>query len=105
MRLKATEASCIAITLWCKGAPWPSRTDLVKAAASFCLSISGEATCDNTPAKSVGAEAALSAAWSADALKGVATDAEGLNSDIHASAVYRAHLCNVVARKAVAAAG
>ena len=28
-----------------------------------------------------------------------------LNSDIHASAVYRAHLCNVVARKAVAAAG
>ena len=52
-----------------------------------------------------GFEAALTANWSADALKGVATDADGLNSDIHASAIYRAHLCNVVARKAVAAAG
>ena len=31
--------------------------------------------------------------------------ASGLNSDIHADAEYRAHLCNVVAKRAVAAAG
>ena len=52
-----------------------------------------------------GFEAALAANWSAAALNGVATADDDLNSDIHASAEYRAHLCNVVARRAVAAAG
>ncbi len=50
-------------------------------------------------------EAALAKNWSADALAGVATPADGLNSDIHASAEYRAHLVGVMARRAVAAAG
>ncbi|MDE2332918.1 MAG: xanthine dehydrogenase family protein subunit M [Rhodospirillales bacterium] len=50
-------------------------------------------------------EAALAKTWSADALAGVATPAEGLNSDIHASAEYRAHLIGVMAKRAVAAAG
>ncbi|MBU6497996.1 MAG: xanthine dehydrogenase family protein subunit M [Rhodospirillales bacterium] len=50
-------------------------------------------------------ETALSANWSADALAGIATPADGLNSDIHASAEYRAHLIGVMARRAVAAAG
>lgn len=50
-------------------------------------------------------EAALDASWSADALAGVETPAEGLMSDIHGSAAYRAHLVGVMARRAVAAAG
>ena len=47
-------------------------------------------------------EAALAADWSADALQGVATPADGLNGDMHASAPYRAHLIGVMARRAVA---
>ena len=51
-----------------------------------------------------GFEAALAASWSPAALTSVPTDDSDLNSDIHASAEYRAHLCNVVARRAVAKA-
>ncbi len=47
-------------------------------------------------------EAALAADWSADALRGVLTPADGLNSDMHASAPFRAHLIGVMARRAVA---
>lgn len=50
-------------------------------------------------------ESALASNWSADAVKGVAVDAGSLNSDIHASAEYRAHLIGVMAGRAVAAAG
>lgn len=49
-------------------------------------------------------EAALTADWSADAIKGIVTSADGLNGDIHASPEYRAHLIGVMARRAVAAA-
>jgi carbon-monoxide dehydrogenase medium subunit len=49
-------------------------------------------------------EAALDKNWSADALNGITTPAEGLNSDIHASAEYRAHLVGVMAKRAVAIA-
>jgi len=48
-------------------------------------------------------EAALAKSFSADAIKDIAIPDEGLNSDIHASAEYRAHLVNVMARRAVAA--
>jgi carbon-monoxide dehydrogenase medium subunit len=48
-------------------------------------------------------EAALARSFSADAIKDIAIPADGLNSDIHASAEYRAHLVNVMARRAVAA--
>ena len=52
-----------------------------------------------------GFEQALAKSWSASALDGVPTPADGLNSDIHGSAEYRAHLVGVVAKRAVAKAG
>ena len=50
-------------------------------------------------------EQALAKSFSADAIKGVKVAASNLNSDIHASSEYRAHLINVMARRAVAACG
>ena len=48
-------------------------------------------------------EAALAGSFTPDAIKDIAIPQDGLNSDIHASAEYRAHLVNVMARRAVAA--
>lgn len=50
-------------------------------------------------------ESALSGSWSADAAKGVKMSDDGLNTDIHASAEYRAHLISIMASRAVTAAG
>jgi carbon-monoxide dehydrogenase medium subunit len=50
-------------------------------------------------------EAALGRSFTPDAIKDIAIPDTGLNSDIHASAEYRAHLVNVMARRAVAACG
>ena len=50
-----------------------------------------------------GLEAALSANWSADAVDAVEVSAEGLMSDIHGDAAYRANLIKVMAKRAVAA--
>ena len=50
------------------------------------------------------AEAALATNWSAAAIKGLTLDPEDLNTDIHASAEYRAHLCCVMLAKAVSEA-
>ena len=49
-------------------------------------------------------EKALAKNFSAKALDGIAVKPRGLNSDIHASAEYRAHLIGVMAKRAVAAA-
>ena len=50
-------------------------------------------------------EKALSAKFAADAVATVKVPAGDLNSDIHASADYRAHLIGVLAKRAVAACG
>ncbi|MEZ5657663.1 MAG: xanthine dehydrogenase family protein subunit M [Burkholderiaceae bacterium] len=49
------------------------------------------------------AEQALDADFSEHALAGLTLPADGLNEDLHAPAVYRAHLVSVMARRAVAA--
>ncbi len=50
------------------------------------------------------AEEALKKRFAPKSLEGVKADPSGLNSDIHADAEYRAHLINVMARRAVEAA-
>jgi aerobic carbon-monoxide dehydrogenase medium subunit len=50
-------------------------------------------------------EKALAASFTPDAIKDIKVPADNLNADIHASAEYRAHLCNVMARRAVTACG
>jgi carbon-monoxide dehydrogenase medium subunit len=50
-------------------------------------------------------EAALKSNWSPGALDNVRISADGLLSDIHGSADYRANLVKVMAQRAVAAAG
>jgi carbon-monoxide dehydrogenase medium subunit len=50
------------------------------------------------------AEAALARRFEAAALDEIEIDADGLNSDIHASAEYRAHCVRVMAKRAVLAA-
>jgi carbon-monoxide dehydrogenase medium subunit len=49
-------------------------------------------------------EEALKKRFSSKAIEGLSVAAEGLNSDIHGSAEYRAHLIGVLARRAVAEA-
>jgi carbon-monoxide dehydrogenase medium subunit len=49
-------------------------------------------------------EEALKKRFAPKSLEGLTHTADGLNSDIHASAEYRAHLIGVMARRAVAAA-
>jgi carbon-monoxide dehydrogenase medium subunit len=49
-------------------------------------------------------EEALGTSFDPKAIEGLAVDPAGLNTDIHADADYRAHLINVLARRAVAAA-
>jgi carbon-monoxide dehydrogenase medium subunit len=51
------------------------------------------------------AEAALAVNWSPAAVADIKVSADGLNNDIHASAEYRAHLVQVVTKRAVVAAG
>ncbi len=50
------------------------------------------------------AEAALSADFSENALRGLSIEPEGMIADIHGAADYRAHLCAVMTRRAVAGA-
>ena len=51
------------------------------------------------------AEAALNANFNADALEGLSVPADGMIGDLHGSKEYRAHLVNVITKRAVIAAG
>ena len=51
------------------------------------------------------AEAALASDFTADAVAGLAVEADGMIGDLHGSKAYRAHLVGVLTRRAVAAAG
>jgi carbon-monoxide dehydrogenase medium subunit len=46
-------------------------------------------------------EEALTTSWSAEAARNVKVSAEGMNSDLHGSAAYRAHLVSVMAARAL----
>ena len=50
-------------------------------------------------------ESALSSDFAAVALDRITVSADDMNSDLHASAEYRAHLVSVIAKRAVQAAG
>jgi aerobic carbon-monoxide dehydrogenase medium subunit len=50
------------------------------------------------------AEAALQGKFNAKAVEGLKAGSKDLNSDMHASAEYRAHLIGVMAKRAVVAA-
>ncbi len=52
--------------------------------------------------RATGLEAKLAVQWSASVLQGASVSAEGLNSDLHGSAEYRAALIPVLAARAVA---
>jgi carbon-monoxide dehydrogenase medium subunit len=49
-------------------------------------------------------EEALKKRFSPKSIEGMTVPAEGMSSDIHGSAEYRAHLVGVMARRALAAA-
>lgn len=50
------------------------------------------------------AEAALSANFSPDAIEGLSLSGDDMISDLHGTGAYRAHLCGVMTKRAVAAA-
>lgn len=75
---------------------------VAKAAGEIRVGVTGAGS--NGVFRWTAAENALRNRFGAKSLEGLAHSAEGLNSDIHADAVYRAHLIGVMARRAVEAA-
>jgi carbon-monoxide dehydrogenase medium subunit len=71
---------------------------VAETAAGIRLAVTGAGACAY---RDSAIEAALGKAFSVAALDGVTVDKADLNSDLHASAAYRAHLVVVMARRAV----
>lgn len=74
---------------------------VAKGAAGVRVAITGAG--DDGVFRHPGLEAALTADWSDGAVNEVAISADGLMSDLHGSAEYRANLIRVMAKRAVAA--
>ena len=75
---------------------------VAKTGGQVRVAINGAAACVFRQAEM---ERALTGAWSADSVAGVKQPSSDMNSDIHGSAEYRAHLVTVMAKRAVIAAG
>ncbi|KLN62552.1 carbon monoxide dehydrogenase [Kiloniella spongiae] len=71
---------------------------VAKTSAGIRVAVTGAGPCVFRQAEM---EAALSASFTPQALENIAVSADGLNSDIHASAEYRANLIKVLAKRAV----
>ena len=76
---------------------------VAKTAAGVRVAVTGAG--QNGVFRHTAMEAALAKSFTPDAIAGVATPVGDLNSDIHGSAEYRAHLVGVMAKRAVAKAG
>ncbi|HKP27272.1 MAG TPA: xanthine dehydrogenase family protein subunit M [Dongiaceae bacterium] len=74
---------------------------VAKAGSGVRVAVTGAGPC---AFRSKELESALAASFTSDAAKAVKISASGLNSDLHATAAYRAHLVSVMASRAVAAA-
>ena len=72
-----------------------------KSSQGVRVAVTGAASC---AFRATDLEKALAGSWTAAACNAVKMTADNLNSDLHASAEYRAHLIPVIAGRAVAAA-
>ena len=75
---------------------------VAKGAGGVKVGVNGAASC---AFRQTEMEQALTGNWSTSALEGIVQPADDLNSDIHGSAAYRAHLIGVMAKRALADAG
>ena len=75
---------------------------VAKAGSGVRVAVTGAGPC---AFRSKDLEGALAASFTPDAAKAVKIKADGFNTDLHATAAYRAHLVSVMASRAVAAAG
>jgi carbon-monoxide dehydrogenase medium subunit len=74
---------------------------VAKAGSGVRIAVTGAGPC---AFRSKELESALAASFTPDAAKAVKIKADGFNTDLHATAAYRAHLVSVMASRAVSAA-